>query len=44
MPKIDIDKITENQFDFYASGHYSRTDVFQLSVNEKEHKNLVWEK
>ncbi|MGH2316430.1 hypothetical protein ACRC6Q_01620 [Planococcus sp. SE5232] len=44
MPKLDIDKIAENQFDFDASGHYSRTDVFQLSGNEKEQKHLVWEK
>lgn len=39
---IDLAKIPEAQFDFDGVGHYSRPDVFQLSVNEKEQKNVTW--
>lgn len=39
---ILLDQIVESQFDFDVSGHYSRPDVFQLSVNEREQKTAVW--
>lgn len=32
--EIDLDKITESQFDFDVVGHYARPDVFELRVNE----------
>ncbi|ANU12152.1 nitrilase [Planococcus antarcticus DSM 14505] len=41
--ELDLDRITESQFDFDVSGHYARPDVFQLSVNEKAQKNVVWD-
>jgi nitrilase len=31
---LDLDDIGRGKFDFDATGHYSRPDVFQLSVNE----------
>lgn len=41
--ELDLDQIAESQFDFDVSGHYARPDVFQLTVNEKEQKTVVWE-
>lgn len=41
--ELDLDQIAESQFDFDVAGHYSRPDVFQLSVNEKAQKTVVWE-
>lgn len=41
---INLDKISEAQFDFDVVGHYSRPDVFQLIVNEQEQKNTIWKK
>ncbi|MFS0564063.1 carbon-nitrogen hydrolase family protein [Brevibacillus invocatus] len=37
--ELNLDQITESQFDFDVVGHYARPDVFQLLVNEekKEH-------
>lgn len=31
---LDLDEIPRGKFDFDVVGHYSRPDVFQLSVNE----------
>lgn len=39
---LNLDKIVESQFDFDVAGHYSRPDIFQLSVNEEKKKNVVW--
>ena len=39
---IDLNKIAEAQFDFDVVGHYSRPDIFQLNVNEREQKNTIW--
>lgn len=41
---IDLDKITESQFDFDLNGHYSRPDVYQLIVNEQKKENIVRKK
>lgn len=40
---IDLDKIAESQFDFDVMGHYSRPDIFQLTVNKKKQTNVIWE-
>jgi nitrilase len=32
--ELDLDEIGRGKFDFDVAGHYSRPDVFQLSVNE----------
>lgn len=40
---INLNKIAEAQFDFDVVGHYSRPDIFQLIVNEKKQKNVIWD-
>lgn len=39
---IDLARIPEAQFDFDSAGHYSRPDIFQLTVNEKKQTNVNW--
>lgn len=41
---IDLTKIAEAQFDFDVVGHYSRPDIFQLTINEQQQKNISWHK
>lgn len=41
---IDLDEIAESHFDFDVVGHYSRPDVFQLTVNEQKQENTIWKK
>ena len=36
MAEIDLDEITRGKFDLDIAGHYSRPDVFKLSVNTAE--------
>lgn len=38
---LDLDEIGRGKFDFDVVGHYSRPDVFQLSVNEKPMSAVV---
>jgi nitrilase len=33
--ELDLDEIARGKYDFDVAGHYSRPDVFQLSVNER---------
>src|SRR5699024_10846339 len=40
---LDMDRITDAQYDFDVPAHYSRPDIFQLHVNEKKQKNVTWE-
>ena len=36
--KIDLDEITKGKYDFDVKGHYSRSDIFKLEINEKANK------
>ncbi|SCU87787.1 LADA_0E06150g1_1 [Lachancea dasiensis] len=38
--EIDTNLIIESRFDFDPTGHYSRGDVFQLTVNEKSRETV----
>tara|TARA_B100000686_G_scaffold111542_1_gene118949 strand:+ start:2117 stop:3034 length:918 start_codon:yes stop_codon:yes gene_type:complete len=33
--EINLDEITKGKYDFDVKGHYSRSDIFRLEVNEK---------
>jgi nitrilase len=35
---LDLDQVVRGKYDFDATGHYSRPDVFQLKVNEESQK------
>lgn len=37
--ELNLDRITESQFDFDVVGHYARPDVFQLHVNEEKQEH-----
>jgi nitrilase len=39
--ELDLDEIARGKYDFDVAGHYSRPDVFQLSVNERPQKPVV---
>src|SRR5699024_5341672 len=41
---LDLNDITKAQYDFDPVGHYARSDVFQLVVNETKQKNVIWNK
>ncbi|HEY4998513.1 MAG TPA: nitrilase-related carbon-nitrogen hydrolase [Usitatibacter sp.] len=41
---LDLDDIGRGKFDFDVAGHYSRPDVFQLSVNEAPARAVVAKK
>ncbi len=36
--ELDLDEITRGKYDFDVAGHYSRPDIFQLSVDERPQK------
>lgn len=36
--EIDLDEIARGKYDFDATGHYSRPDIFQLTVDERPKK------
>jgi len=39
---IDLDEIPRAKFDFDVTGHYSRSDVFQLVVNRRPAPAVTW--
>lgn len=41
---IDLNEIIKGKYDFDVKGHYSRPDIFELNVNEKENKPTVYKK
>lgn len=41
---LDLDEIGRAKFDFDVTGHYSRPDVFKLSVNEAPMHSVTFEK
>ncbi|CAN5779335.1 carbon-nitrogen hydrolase family protein [soil metagenome] len=41
---LDLDDIARAKFDFDATGHYARPDIFQLTVNERETKPVTLRK
>ncbi|EIJ78278.1 Nitrilase/cyanide hydratase and apolipoprotein N-acyltransferase [Bacillus methanolicus PB1] len=40
---LDLKDIVKSRFDFDVNGHYSRPDVFQLTINEAGKTNVTWE-
>lgn len=44
LADLDLREIPYSQFDFDVVGHYSRPDVFQLSVNEEKQQIVTWGK
>lgn len=41
---IDLDELVKARYDFDVVGHYSRPDVFSLSVNERAKSSVVFQK
>jgi nitrilase len=41
VAEIDTDEITRGKYDFDAVGHYSRPDIFQLTVDERPKKPVT---
>jgi predicted amidohydrolase len=40
--EIDLSKIAEEQQTFDAAGHYNRPDVFQVTIDERPHRQVNW--
>lgn len=38
--EINLDEITQGKYDFDVKGHYSRSDIFKLEINEKINKPI----
>lgn len=39
---LDLDEVTRGRYDFDASGHYSRPDLFTLVVDRREREPVTW--
>ncbi|ODM97626.1 Bifunctional nitrilase/nitrile hydratase NIT4 [Orchesella cincta] len=40
--ELDMGDIIRGKFDFDVTGHYSRPDVFQISVNEQQTRSVIF--
>ncbi|MGH1486630.1 MAG: carbon-nitrogen hydrolase family protein [Cellvibrionaceae bacterium] len=41
---LDMDEYARGKFDFDVVGHYSRSDILSLHVNEKPQTSVIWNK
>jgi nitrilase len=41
MADLDLDEIPRSKYDFDVVGHYSRPDIFRLSVNTRPARSVV---
>jgi nitrilase len=39
---LDMSQVTRSRYDFDVAGHYSRPDIFRLTVNETRQDNVVF--
>ena len=39
---LDLDEVARGRYDFDPSGHYARTDVFRLHVDERRRPPVAW--
>jgi nitrilase len=42
LAEIDLGEVTRGRYDFDASGHYSRPDIFTLTVDMRERQPVEW--
>ena len=40
---LDLDEVTRGQYDFDAAGHYSRPDIFTLTVDTSAKSPVAWD-
>jgi nitrilase len=41
VAEIDVSELVRARYDFDVVGHYSRPDVFTLTVDERPHEGVV---
>jgi nitrilase len=41
--ELDLDMVAQGRLLLDTDGHYSRPDVFELRVNDKKNKNVIFE-
>lgn len=42
LAEIDLAEVTRGRYDFDAAGHYSRPDLFTLTVDTRERQPVEW--
>ena len=42
LAEIDLGDVTRGRYDFDAAGHYSRPDIFTLTVDTRERQPVEW--